>query len=242
MPNSRNDDYANGPETYGWVTPGSSVSGEIENGDDTDWFEEGIEYSFDLEGSPTGQGTLADTYLSLADWAGDIIEVNDDGGEGWNSHITFTPQESDVYYLAAGSYGSNTGTYTLSVEALDDGDDYADGIETHGWLNPGSNVSGEIENGNDTDWFAIWMEAGHEYQIDLEGNPTGQGSLPDTYLSLADWDGDIIETNDDGGVWLNSRITFVPEESDVYYLVAGSYGSNTGTYTLSATDMSDMWL
>ncbi len=113
------DDYGSSYWSSGWIYPGSSVTGNIETGDDTDWFEvwleAGQEYTFDLEGSPTGGGTLIDTYLNLRDDWGDVILSNDDGGESWNSRITFTPEDSGYFYLDAGSFGSNTGTYMLSV-------------------------------------------------------------------------------------------------------------------------------
>ena len=41
---------------------------------------------------------------------------DDDGGEGYNSRVTFTPDATGTYYVAAGAFGYLEGTYTLSVE------------------------------------------------------------------------------------------------------------------------------
>ena len=79
-------------------------------------------YRFDLEGSPTGGGTLYDPYLrGIYDEDGDRIEstTDDDGGVGRNSRVYFTPDEGATYYVSAGAYGNHVGTYTLSVEEVD---------------------------------------------------------------------------------------------------------------------------
>ncbi len=81
--------------------------------------ESGTAYRIDLEGSPTGDGTLSDPYLrGVYDAEGNLVPgtPDDDGGEALNSRLAFTPDTSGTYYIAAGAYGSHTGTYTLSVE------------------------------------------------------------------------------------------------------------------------------
>ena len=121
-------------------------------------------------------------------------------------------------------------------------DDFAGDPFTSGWVDEGLPATGEIEVGDDTDWFGVWMEEGIEYTFDLEGSDTEMGSLRDPLLRLMDGDGNLITSNDDGGEGLNSRITFTPDYNGVFYVSAESYGSNTGTYTLSMTDSHDEWL
>ncbi len=234
------DDHADGPETDAWVDMDAPATGEIEVGDDSDWFavwmEAGNTYTFDLEGSSTGQGTLIDPILYLHDADGEVIDMDDDGGEEYNSRIVFTPEEDGTYYLDAGSYGDNTGTYTLTASVDGNpGDDHADGPETDAWVDMDAPATGEIEVGDDADWFAVWMEAGNEYAFDLEGSSTGQGTLIDPVLYLRDADGEVITMDDDGGEEYNSRIVFTPEEDGTYYLDAESWGDNAGTYTLTAS-------
>ena len=236
------DDYANDVRTTSWIDVGSPVTGEIETGDDADWFaiwlEEGTEYTFDLEGDSTGQGDLTDPMLYLLDGDGEVITMDDDGGVDYNSRIVFTPEDSGTYYLSAESWDDLTGTYTLTVSGI--ADDYPADPDTTNWIEPGSSVTGEIETGDDADWFAIWLEDGTEYTFDLEGDPTGRGDLPDPMLFLLDGNGEVITMDDDSGVDYNSQIVFTPDESAVYYLSAESWGDHVGTYTLSAVANTDI--
>lgn len=231
------DDYPADMTTIGTLSPGGSVVGEIEVADDEDWFaiymEAGISYAIDLEGVPTGMGTLSDPYLYLYDEDGFEVAWDDDGGTDFNSRLAYTPDFSGTYYIGASAFSSATGTYTLSAEEFFD--DYPDDVNTHGTLAAGGSVNGDIEVAGDADWFAIYLEAGTAYVFDLEGSVTGMGSLSDPYLVLWDAEGYEIDWNDDGGTDFNSRLTFTPSYSDTYYLSAEAYGSNTGTYTLSAT-------
>nr|VFK43142.1 MAG: Serine protease, subtilase family [Candidatus Kentron sp. TC] len=82
---------------------------------------------FDLEGRPTGRGTLRDTYLrGIYDSRGRYISGtrNDDGGVGANSRVIFSARRSGYYYVAAGGYGSRTGSYRLTARALSGGGGY----------------------------------------------------------------------------------------------------------------------
>ncbi len=107
-------------------------------------------------------------------------------------------------------------------------------------------VSGEIgdfgSGGADQDFYKVYLEAGHSYQIDHKGNPTGDGTLSDPlFEGVFDSSGTLMTgtRNDDGGSGLNSQVVFTPSESGVYYLSAGSFSSNTGTYTLEIADLTD---
>ena len=62
-------------------------------------------------------------------------------------------------------------------------DDYSADTSTTGSVAVGdSAATGEIETARDFDWFAVELEAGMKYLIDLEGSPTGQGTLDDPIL------------------------------------------------------------
>ena len=118
-------------------------------------------------------------------------------------------------------------------------DDHAAGIRTDGSVAVGGAAAGDIETTRDRDWFAVELVAGRTYVFDLEGNPTGAGTLSDTYLhGIHDADGNLISgtTNDDGGEYYNSRLTFTATESGTHYVAAGAYGTGTGTYELSVRD------
>ena len=103
-------------------------------------------------------------------------------------------------------------------------------------------VTGEIDYGRDRDWFAVTLEAGRIYRIDLEGSHTGGGTRWDPFLrGVYDAAGVRIggTGNDDGGSGPNSRVFFRADEAGTYYVAAGAYGTRKGTYTLSVTEVPD---
>ena len=64
------------------------------------------------------------------------------------------------------------------------------------------------------------------------GTDTGRGTLPDPLLGIRSA-ADAIETNDDGGVGLNSRVIYMPMASGTYFVQVSDTTTNTpGTYTL----------
>ena len=240
------DDYPATTDTTGVVTVGGSATGVIEVKDDRDWFAVelvgGKAYRIDLEGSETGRGTLDDPYLrGVYTSEGTLVadSDDDDGGEGSNSQVTFVASATGTYYIAAGADGTAAGSYTVSVADIDD---YAADATTTGTAPLGGTVAGEVETEGDRDWFAVELEAGRPYRIDLEGSETGRGTLSDTYLYGVYTSEDTLladSDDDDGGEGSNSRLELVATASGTYYIAAGAYGPHTGTYQLSVTGLTD---
>ena len=137
-------------------------------------------------------------------------------------------------------------TETQQSVSEPDGQDLPDGVSTTGRVAVGGSATGKIHVFNDHDWFAVELEAGSTYRIDLEGSWTGGGTMRNPHLgSVRDADGvRILYTrDDDGGAGYNARVTFTATDAGTYYLVAGNsyvytgggeYDSK-GTYTLSVT-------
>ena len=69
----------------------------------------------DLQGVSGGFGTLADSYLHLFNASGTQVAYDDDSGGGNNSRLWYTVPATGDYFIAADSYGSNVGTYTLTA-------------------------------------------------------------------------------------------------------------------------------
>ena len=245
------DDYTSNTSTTGTVAVGDSVTGDIETGNDRDWFAvtlmAGRTYRIDLEPTPTGSSALSDPLLyRVYDADGNSISGtnNDDGdGTGRSSQLFFTATEDAIYYVAAASYETEKGTYTLSVtDVTNINDDFEAGTGTTGTVDVDGSVRGKIESQGDRDWFAVDLTRGTTYQIDLKGTHTGDGSLLDPYLAgVYTSSGNRIyytdTEDDDGGVGANSQVTFTPTANGTYYVSAGAYGSNTGTYTLSVKEI-----
>ena len=240
------DDYSSGTDTTGAVRAGGRVRGEIEPGDDSDWFavslEAGRTYRFNLEGSETGVGTLSDPYLrGIYDSNGNQISgtTDDNGGAGRNSRVDLTADGDGTYYVSAGAAGIHRGTYRLSVTDVTAEDDYTAGTGRTGTVEIGGHAEGEIDFGDDMDWFAVTLVAGRFYQFNLEGSETGVGTLSDPYLrGIYDSNGNQIPdtTNNNGGAGRNSRLGFSPDASGTYYVSAGAFHYREGTYRLSVTD------
>ena len=72
-------------------------------------------YTIDLEGAPSGRGTLSDPLLSIHAANGLEIDGNDDFGGSLNSRIVLTAFETARYFVNVQSFGAATGSYTLTV-------------------------------------------------------------------------------------------------------------------------------
>jgi hypothetical protein len=182
--------------------------------------------------SGTGVLSIDGTTLDAGDQVLVRLTGNSNSGTAWNYNITY---QGGVQQLGSIANGTIRNDDSQAVQ-----DDYTQDIYTTGVVNVGGSVTGNIEESYDQDWFAINLTAGNTYEINLEGDDTYMGTLGDTYLrGIYDSAGNSISgtTNDDGGVGVNSLVTFTPQSSGTYFISAGGYGSNTGTYTLSVADI-----
>ena len=110
----------------------------------------------------------------------------------------------------------------------------------------GDTISGQVETPGDRDWFAVELEAGHTYTIDLRGSRTDDGTLYDPYLrGIYDDRGqsislttDVTTTDDNSGDGPNSHLVFEAPRSGTYYIAAGAWGGYLGTYELEVWDTS----
>ena len=238
------DDFEADTGTSGVVEVGGSATGEIESRGDRDWFavtlEAGRTYQIDLEGARTGHGNLWNPYLyGLHDADGNRLAGTK--VPGVTRRVFLTAEDAGAYYVTAGAWGYELGTYTLSVTEIPD--DFGAGTGTSGAVEVGGSATGEIDYGGDHDWFAVTVEAGRIYRVDLRGSQTGDGTLVDPYLhGVHDADGNLLPgtTMDNGGMGPNSRVYFTAEDAGAYYVAAGGYFDLEGTYTLSVTESADV--
>lgn len=111
-------------------------------------------------------------------------------------------------------------------------------IQTERSVTVGGSITGNIEVEDDVDFFAVTLQAGVTYQIDLEGSRTGAGTLIDPFLTgIFNASGfQVAAANDDSGVVTNSRIIFTPTETGTFFIGATSFNNTSltdiGTYTL----------
>lgn len=234
------------------------AQGSVAINGDQDWYavslNAGTTYRFDLRGATSGSGTLYDPYLrGIYNTAGSLVHSgNDDFGGTLESHIDFTPSTSGTYFVSAGAYGSNVGTYRIylngfqttnaTLPSMESSYDFGSSLAyaqsaSTGGINVNGYAQGWVGYAGDQDWYAVNLSAGSAYTINLRGAGSRQGTLPDTFLrGIYDSSGNMVGGwDDDSGGSLESRSVFVPTTSGVYYISAGAYGNNTGSYTLSIT-------
>jgi hypothetical protein len=198
---------------------------------DVDWFAielvEGRPYRFYVDG--IDPGPLADPVLTLYDAEGNQVAIDDDGGTGANSHLTFAPVAGGAYFAAISSYGSaGAGRYAVRVFDRDvPSDAYTDETIDAG----GDDRLSRIDMPGDLDSYRVELEAGVRYVIDVRGQ--GDHPLADPYLAILDAEFERVTSDDDGGDGLDARVRFTPESSGTYYIQASGLGGSTGWYQVS---------
>jgi hypothetical protein len=235
------DDYADNATTTGTLGMGGTATGTIQFNSDQDWFRieliAGHFYVFDMKGVDSGGGTLADPMLQLHSATSGYLATDFDSGIGSDARLNFYATSSGSHFLAAIGAGSAAGTYTLMATDLG-ADDYDGSIATTGSLSPGGSITGNIQMSQESDWFRIELSAGRIYAFDLKGADSGGGTLVDPHLRIQDGAGSFLFSDDNSGIGLDARLTFLATSSGTYYLAAaGVSESGVGSYTLTATDI-----
>ncbi|WP_417464592.1 hypothetical protein [Kordiimonas sp.] len=115
-------DVPNNTSTTATLTFGGTYNGEIETAGDEDWIavtlQAGVTYAIQMTGSTIGHGTLVDPFIKgLYDASGTSLNRFDDDGAGSrNSQLVFTPTTSGTYYVSAGGWETETGTFRMSLD------------------------------------------------------------------------------------------------------------------------------
>ena len=238
--------------TTSTLTVDTKVADAIEEAYDVDWIRfEAIKsesYIIDLLGKDSNHGTLANPYLrGIFDSSGSYVNdtFDNDSGFGANAQISFSPEESGTYFLAAGANSFGIGNYTVSLSKKENvvplqefTDVAADSTSTTVTLSVDESTTGTIDFSEDKDWVKTSLVAGGQYTFNLLGSGTNSGSLYDPYIwGLYDQNGNFITdtSNDDGGVGFNSQLIYTATSTGDYFLSVGSIDSGTGSYTLEIT-------
>ena len=265
-------DFPNNNTTSGRVDVGASVTGNVYATGDDDWFRVDLEagklYQIDLEGADTGRGTLSDPFLSLNDGSGSNIGNNDDSFVNLNSVLIYTATATGAHYLGARGSISATGTYTLSVREITgdppDEQGFREGdtdlptdtsttgvVEVDGFGARGAiDAPVFVEYNNrpgydfDTDWFAVELEEGKTYRIDMKGAiPTNDLTLRLPQINaIYDEDGDsLVNTwsRDESSAHHLFRGTFHAHADGTYYIAASGESFEWGDYELTVIDITE---
>ena len=172
---------------------------------------------------------------------------NDDGGEGFNARlflINFPGGEYQVVVSGAPN-PNDTGTYTFSLMEIVS-DDYSASPDQSGALTVGGSAVANIESPGDVDWFRVDLEASVDYTIQIQGQFSGAGTLPDPrFAGIYDGQGALLDgtSNDHQAprTLSDSLMTFTPANTGAYYVAVSGYHiylphlstPPVGTYTVS---------
>lgn len=112
---------------------GSSGTGT----NDFDFYEVDIAEGLSLVADTNGSGPALDSVLAVYDAAGEVVAADDDGGDGFLSALTYTPDAAGTYYVMVGGFslagplpqdpfdpasgpgGADEGPYTFTASVSD---------------------------------------------------------------------------------------------------------------------------
>ena len=225
---------------------------------DRDWFlvvfQAGVKYQIDLEGKATKRGSLERPTLLLTDEVGGSAIS---GGDGRQQGIQRNPRivkefsgtgPRTRYLRASRNNTGGPGTYTLSVIVLGDGksegvasastvdDDFPASKSTPGRVSVGASATGWINSSSgERDAFRVYLQGGKRYQIDVEGEETGRGSLDHVKMELlsGDYRTEVARDYSSG----NSSVTVSPKSGRYFVEVRGD---KKGSYTVSVRDITPL--
>ena len=221
------DDHANSAANAVRVDVGLAARGAIDYEGDGDYFafaaEEGELYQLDVT-----LGTLEDSVLDIFDTYGIWLDGNDDSAESSASRLYWIAPGTGTYYVRVTGFDVGTGTYTLTIALSDIVDDHPDSTADATPVEIGVDTHGAIDYEGDRDYFAFEAQEGEYYQLDVT-----LGTLDDSILELFDSDGIWLDANDDSAESTASRLIWLSPGTGTYYVEVTSFGSGTGTYTLT---------
>ncbi|NGZ06279.1 MAG: hypothetical protein G8237_07975 [Magnetococcales bacterium] len=238
-----NDNVADSTETTASITvDGDSVDGVIDTAFERDWYRvsltSGQNYEISVRGAASNSGSLSDPVLiGVYDADGRVLPgTGNQNAQGTSDAFsTFRPASSGTYYLAVGGYADNTGTFRLSINTSND-TDVPDNVTTSATMT--TEYRGRVEAVWDVDWIRVALTAGTTYRIQELGSSGGHGTLRDPMIhGIYDSNGLALPgtSNDDVNDTRNSEVTFTAPVTGNFYLAAGAYGTETGSYFVTMT-------
>ncbi len=270
-----------GSATHGTVSPGETLTGEIESSSKFKSYklvvEPGSKYRVDMKGAATGDGTLSDPWISGIKGAfftdrgvelqpvwydelgrtqtelrlpsGDTAQLdqygrmyiqytnddgeivlrppmgaNDDAGEGFNARLFLVNFPASEYLIVVSGSPNPTATGTFKITLTDvSEDDYSAGLSNAGSISAERPSPGMLEVPGDEDWFAVDLEGGVRYVIEVQGRGGAEYLREPLLAGVYDESGALVDGTQaavDGQQ--RSLLNFTPASDGTFYVaVAG---------------------
>ena len=160
--------------------------------------------------------------------------ADDDGGEGTNARLCFTPSAANGYRIVAAALGQNqNGRFNLSVRR-ERSEGSCGGLRSRpapegNRVAEGQLVTGALDLREADEGIHVWRlmaQPGRRLRVDVQSDdfdPIVSVFGPNPTDSLYD---------DDGGEGLNARLCFIPSQLDSHRIVVTAWEGG-GTYALS---------
>ncbi|MBL6795159.1 MAG: S8 family serine peptidase, partial [Synechococcus sp. BS307-5m-G34] len=227
---------------YDLITPGTSLSGDLEVSGDRDWYQTILQATKTYRIALDGEQSLASGYQPLNDPAvtvrgpgGKRLAFDDDGGVGLDAELIFQPASTGRFFLdVQDATDRSDGHYKLSVEeAVDDFGDTT--LSAHALSQPGKDavvLEGRLDFRQDIDLFSIDISPDQTYRIDLRGLSSDGGSLPDPLLLIHALDGTLLSDDDNSGQGNDAGLYLSSSTAQTILITAAAPAGQLGTYTL----------
>jgi hypothetical protein len=232
------DDVRGDKNTHNRLTLGEAAHGAINFSQDKDWFKvrlrEGRAYRFSLNGAGEGEAALDDPMLRILGPGGEEeVARDDDGGEGLNSYLEYTPTRTGTYYAEVSAFNpqSHGGYELIAREGEVPGD-----VHTDATISPGGDTrESTLAPGGDKDWYKLHLDANQTVRIAV--NSPDQGGIGDPIVAVYNAAGGKLGEDDDGGEGLNSLLEFTAPSAGDYFVEVRAYAEDAqGKYDLTVTD------
>ena len=151
----------------------------------------------------------------------------------------FIAPYSGDYFIAVNAFPGGKGTYQVVVEESRSPvpviDDHSNNFQTGSRLLMGQMKFGTLEISGDEDVFVISLDENLSYSLSVAGRDSVAGNLADPAFSILGNSGNLIVSDDDGGIVLDPFIdSFVPSYDGDHFISVYAYDDFIGTYQIKA--------
>jgi hypothetical protein len=185
-----------------------------------------------------------DPLLRVFDASGEQLAFNDDSFFSLDSEVFVSVTGGTRILVQAGAFGSSSGRYDIVLDLIND--DFVNSTNGAATLGFDAPILGSIEVAGDADVFRIGMPDGSgpvSEDLRVQVRQTATDGTFDAFLTvfreLDDGSLRFVALNDDSD-GLNSVVEFDLKFNADYFVFAEAFGSTTGSYQLSITDLTQV--